>query len=125
MYPQAVQARFEAPRWVCRVQGAEWDGPRTPVVRTPASAEAAALYRGTDGRCYWRAHASPWLTAALECLCEVCNRADQTGADAAAGRAELEDALNSLQLGAGQRYCAVMARELWDAWRELSQSSRN
>ncbi|MEN8720636.1 MAG: hypothetical protein ABF296_10290, partial [Oceanococcaceae bacterium] len=82
-------------------------------------------YQGNGGRCYWRAHASPWLTAALECLCEVRNRTDESGADDAAGRVELEVALNSLHLGAGQRYCAVMVRELWDAWRELSHSSRD
>ena len=102
LYPEAVWRRFAAPRFVLS-DSQEADAEVLAQVSTPASAERAVLY-GLDGVSYWRAHATPWLAAALEVVCEHVSHSES---------AELESALDGLQIPPARRYCAVMARELW------------
>lgn len=112
-YPASVAAAFGAPRALLPA-GRRGEATLLAQARTPASAEWACLY-ALDGRWQWRALASPWLVAALEALCAagpVCE-AGPAGEAGPASEAELEQALKGLHLPPVKRYCAVLARELW------------
>lgn len=104
LYPPAIWERFDQPRWVLPPESAATEMGRA---ETPASAECAVLYRNADGRFYWRAHAGPWLVAALDVLCATAN--------AEPASETVAEALNALQLPPLKRYCRAMADELWQA----------
>lgn len=100
LYPVEVWNRFQNPQHVLPLVAS---ANLLAELRTPASQEEAALY-AYSGRWFWRAHASPWLVATLEGVCQLGE---------AATVAELDEALNSLEIPPIKRYCAVLARELF------------
>lgn len=108
LYPESVWSRFQSPRFVA----AQPTGEALATASTPASEEVAELFESDSGHWHWRAHASPWLTAALEVLCELRDNGVDSGT--LPSPEELDAALDGLCLPAARRYCAVIVRELWE-----------